>query len=208
MYVKDDAMAVQKSDDSETLKFAVALVQSGASATENEKARYQYMTKQLQEAPFFTLERSKIDTRKWSQRKVTVKDALERFLPQTAYEKLTQNCLSDAQDVMDLQGDMYKDFLSNIWCQKISESKEVTEVMQIEEPDPATCKVSVYYVHLLAEYEAGRKGFRKKESRKLTAEYRYMEFTALTSILKEIRRKKDEPMVAKSLAWLAKMESK
>lgn len=194
-------MAVQSSEG-EALKFAIALVQTGVSSARDEKGRYEYITKRLQDAPFFTLERSKTDNRKWKNQKVTVGDALQKFLPEDAYKKLIEkNCMDDVQNVMDLH--TFKDFRTNVWTNQVSGEKEVLDVIHISEPDPVTCKLSVYYIRLFAEYEGTRSGLSRKETRNLTAEYRYMDFTALTSILKELKQRKESDVVENAMAFLS-----
>lgn len=200
VYIRD-TMAVQNSAE-DALKFAVALVQTGVSSARDEKGRYEYITKRLLDAPFFTLERSTTDTRKWSNQKVTVEDALKKFLPEDAYTKLIKKSrVDDMQSVMDLH--TFKDFRTKIWTNQVSGSKEVMDMIHISEPDPVTSKLSVYFIRLYAEYEGTRSGLRRQETRNLTAEYRYMDFTALTSILKEIKQRKESDIVAKSLEHLS-----
>lgn len=200
-------MAVQGSSESEVLNFAVALIQNGVGSADNEKERYEYITTRLQEAPFFTLERCKTDIREWVQQKVTVEDALKKFLPAKAYAKLREEAgLEDVQNIMDLH--TFKDFFSNVWSREISESKDLTDLIHISEPDPVTCKLSVYYVRLVAEYKGTRTGLSTRETRNLTAEYRHMEFTALTSILRKIKEEKETDVVKDALAFMERLSIK
>lgn len=199
-------MAVQIRDD-EALDFAVALIQTGLSSSKSHEERYEYITKRLQEAPFFALDRCKTDTREWHQQKVTAKDALKKFLPERAFKKFVeQTSLSDVQSVMDLH--TYKDFFSNIWTNEVSGSKKLTDLIHISDPDPVTSKISVYFIRLVAEYSGSRRGFTSDVTRSLTAEYQYMEFSALTTVLKEIMRQKQSDVVVESMKWLEQKKKK
>lgn len=194
----------RQSSEGDALNFAVALIQSGANSAADDKERYEYITARLQEAPFFTLNRCNTDIREWTHQKVTVEDALKKFLPEKTYAKLMEQAnLADVQSIMDLH--TFKDFTSNFWTRQISDSKILTDLMHVTEPDPGTCKLSVYYIRLTAEYDGTRTGLKKKETRKLTAEYRHMEFTALTSILKKIKEQKENDMVRDAVTFLERM---
>lgn len=152
------------------------------------------------QAPFFVLERSRDDSREWNQQKVTVEDAIGGFLPPDTYRMLTEKAnLSDIQSIMDLH--TYKDFASNILTRHLSDERELVEVMCISEPDPVSCKLGVYYIRLYAHYEGTRiLAYRTREVRKLTAEFKHQEFSAITSVLVKVMQQKEEEAVTEAVA--------
>ena len=184
----------------DALLFARSYIQRGFEGT-NEEWRLDYITSRLQENPCFVLERSGDDFHEWQQQRVTVKDAIGRFLPPDIYRMLTERAdLSDMQNIMDLH--TYKDFSSNIFTHHLSDSKELVELMHISEPDPVACKLGVYYIRLNADYEGQRWGLSSREVRTLTAEFRYQEFTAVTSLLVQVMQQKEQEAVAETVAHM------
>lgn len=185
----------------DALLFARSYIQKGFEGADDEK-RFKYITSRLQENPCFVLERSREDFREWHQQKVTVKDAIGRFLPSDIYRMLTEKAdLSDMQNIMDLH--TYKDFSSNIFTRHLSDSRELVELMHISELDPVACKLGVYYIRLNAEYEGHRWGLSKTEVRTLTADFKYQEFTAVTSLLVKVMQHKEEEAVTEAVAHMS-----
>ena len=185
----------------DALLFARSYIQKGFEGTDDEK-RFEYITRRLQENPCFVLERTRDDFREWHQQKVTVKDAVGRFLPSDIYRMLTEKAnLSDIQNIMDLH--TYKDFSSHIFTHQLSDSRDLVEVMHISEPDPVACTLGVYYIHLNAEYDGKRSwGFSTTELRTLTADFKYQEFTAITSLLVKVMQEKENAAVAEAVAQM------
>jgi len=193
-------MAIARPSNRDALLFARGYIQKGFEGTGDEK-RFEYITSRLQENPCFVLERSRDDFREWNQQKVTVKDAIGRFLPSDIYRMLTEKAnLSDMQNIMDLH--TYKDFRSNILTHHLSDSRELVEVMHISEPDPVACKLGVYYIRLNAEYEGHRWATYRQEVRALTADFKYQEFTAITSLLVKVMQEKENEAVAEAVAQM------
>ena len=185
----------------DALLFARSYIQRGFEGEDDEN-RFEYITSRLHENPCFVLERSRDDFREWHQQKVTVEDAIGRFLPPDIYRMLAEKAdLSDMQNIMDLH--TYKDFSSNIFTQRLSDSRELVELMHISVPDPVACRLGVYYIRLNAEYKGHRVVLNKTEVRTLTADFKYQEFTAITSLLVKVMRQKEQEAVGEAVAHMS-----
>ena len=196
----------------QAIRFAQSLVQRGmptasAGDTDEEKRRFasdifEYVSRRCSEAPFMSLKNSTDTSRTWSQQKVCVSEAIGEFLPADVYENLKRRAnLSDIQSVLDLH--TFKDFSSHIFSHELSDYERLVDLIFMDEPGPTTSTLVIHYIRLTATYSGERTYlFYRDECRQLTAEYRRVEFSALTSVLQELERRTRATLVDDTERWI------